>query len=249
MLKNLKLKLFLFFLIFNFSTPIYAIDVSIRWTPNNESNLAGYKVFVREEGQSYNYKNPYWETIDNFCTIHDLDETKTYYFMVRAFGINEMESANSEEVLLIEGVPENDVLKKQLKEIISRIKSIKEEQETKRDFVIQKISNKDFSKINSEAVNGDSDTKKQEIIFKVQILALSTRLQKTSQQFRSFKNISEYIHNGLYKYTIGNHKDLKSASALQSELRSKGFDGAFVVAFKNGIRITVRDAKKFLTAY
>jgi len=108
MLKNLKLKLFLIFLIFNFSTPVYAINVALHWTPNNETNLAGYKVFVREQGQSYNYETPYWETIDNFCTIYDLDETKTYYFMVRAFDINGLESANSEEVLLIESVLENN---------------------------------------------------------------------------------------------------------------------------------------------
>jgi uncharacterized coiled-coil protein SlyX len=148
--------------------------------------------------------------------------------------------------MLISKQNENDELKKQFKKIFSKMKSIEEEQETKRDFVIQKISNKDFSKINSEAVNDDSDTKKQEIIFKVQILSSSTRLQKTSQQFRGFKNIWEYIENGLYKYTVGNHKDLKSASALQLELRSKGFNGAFVVSFNNGKRIPVREAQRLL---
>ena len=47
---------------------------------------------------------------------------------------------------------------------------------------------------------------------------------------------------GLYKYTIGNKIDIQSASALQSELRKKGFSDAFVVAFKNGKRIPVREA-------
>ena len=148
--------------------------------------------------------------------------------------------------MLISGQNENGELRKQLNEVIRKLKFIEEEQETKRDVVIQKISNKDFSKINSEAVNGDSDTKKQEIIFKVQILSSSTRLQKTSQQFRGFKNIWEYTDNGLYKYTIGKHKDLKSASLLQSELRSKGFNGAFVVSFNNGKRIPVKEAQRIL---
>jgi hypothetical protein len=148
--------------------------------------------------------------------------------------------------MLISGQNENGELRKQLNEIIRKLKFIEEEQENNRDVVIQKISNKDFSKINSEAVNGDSDTKKQEIIFKVQILSSSTRLQKTSQQFRGFKNIWEYTDNGLYKYTIGKHKDLKSASALQSELRSKGFNGAFVVSFNNGKRIPMKEAQRIL---
>ena len=36
-----------------------------------------------------------------------MDETKTYYFVVRAFDTNGLESANSNEVLLNEGIPVN----------------------------------------------------------------------------------------------------------------------------------------------
>jgi hypothetical protein len=107
MLNNSKFILFFIFLFFNFATPVYAIDITLHWTPNNDLNFAGYRVFYREESQPYNYENPYWETIDPFCAIYDLDETKTYYFMVRAYDINGLESANSDEVLLIEGIPEN----------------------------------------------------------------------------------------------------------------------------------------------
>jgi len=96
------------FLFFIFITPVYAIDITLQWTPNSEPNLAGYRVFYREESQSYNYLDPYWETFDPICTIYDLDETKTYYFVVRAFDTHGLESANSNEVLLLEGVPVNN---------------------------------------------------------------------------------------------------------------------------------------------
>ena len=109
MLNNLKFILFFIFLFINFATPVYAIDITLQWTPNNEPDLAGYRVFYRAESQSYNYENPYWETIDPICTIYDLDETKTYYFVVRAIDVNGMESANSNEVLLKKGVPENNL--------------------------------------------------------------------------------------------------------------------------------------------
>ena len=105
----MKFILFFIFLFSNFATPVYAIDITLQWTPNNETYLAGYRVFYRAESQSYNYENPYWESIDPTCTIYDLDETKTYYFVVRAFETNGLESANSNEVLLIEGVPENNL--------------------------------------------------------------------------------------------------------------------------------------------
>ena len=109
MLSNLKFILSVIFLFINLTVPVYAIDITLQWSPNNEPELAGYRVFYREEGQSYNYDTPYWETTNNFCTIYDLDETKTYYFVVRAFDANEFESTNSNEVLLIKGVPENNL--------------------------------------------------------------------------------------------------------------------------------------------
>lgn len=107
MLNKLKFILSLIFLSFCLATTVHAIEITLQWTPNNEPNLAGYRAFYREEGQDYDYEHPYWESIDPVCTIYDLDETKTYYFVVRAFDTNGLESANSNEVLLNEGIPVN----------------------------------------------------------------------------------------------------------------------------------------------
>lgn len=109
MLNKLKFILSFIFLSFYFATTVYAIDITLQWAPNSEPNLAGYRAFYREEGQAYDYENPYWESIDPVCTIYDLDETKTYYFVVRAFDTNGSESANSNEVLLNEGIPVNQL--------------------------------------------------------------------------------------------------------------------------------------------
>ena len=81
---------------------------------------------------------------------------------------------------------ENVELREQLNETIRKTKSLEEEQKTKGDVVVQAKSNKDFSKIkiNSEVGNTDSDTKNQEIIFKVQIISSSTRLATNSPQFK-----------------------------------------------------------------
>ena len=143
----------------------------------------------------------------------------------------------------------NAELRKQLNEIIRKTTSLEEEHKTSKDVVVQAKSNKDLSEINAEAGKTDSYTKNQEIIFKVQIISSSTRLSTNSPQFKDLKNVWEYKDSGLYKYTVGNQIDLKSASELQSEFRRKGFSGAFVVAFKNGKRIPVREAKKLLTVY
>ena len=143
---------------------------------------------------------------------------------------------------------ENVKLRKQLNETIKKMRSLEEEHQTKEDIVVQAKSKKDFSKIkiNSEVVKTDSDTKSQEIIFKVQIISSSTRLATDSPQFKGLKNVWEYKDGGLYKYTVGNQKDLMSASALQSEFRRNGFSGAFVVTFKNGKRIPLIEALRLL---
>ena len=143
---------------------------------------------------------------------------------------------------------ENVKLREQLNEKIRKTKSLEEENKTKEDVAVQAGSNKDFSKIkiNSEVIKTDSDTKNQGVIFKIQIISSSTRLATNSPQLKGLKNVWEYKDNGLYKYTVGNQKDLKSASVLQSEFRRKGFSEAFVVVFKNGKRIPLREALKFL---
>jgi hypothetical protein len=88
---------FLFF--FNLDASA-ATQVSLEWSPNSESTLAGYKVFSREQSQSYDYANPSWEGTNTYCTINNLDETKGYYFVARAFNTQGLESGNSEEVYL-----------------------------------------------------------------------------------------------------------------------------------------------------
>ena len=136
---------------------------------------------------------------------------------------------------------ENDKLRKQLNETIRKMRSLEEEHKIKGYVFVQAKSNKDFSKTKI-----NSDTKNQGIIFKVQIISSITRLATNSPQFKGLKNVWEYKDSGLYKYTVGNQKDLKSAAALQSKFRRKGFSEAFVVTFKNGKRIPVREALRLL---
>jgi PKD repeat protein len=75
-----------------------ATQVSLVWNPNSESDVAGYRIFCRGQSQSYDYANPSWEGTDTSCTISNLDETKTYCFVARAFNTEGVESQDSVEV-------------------------------------------------------------------------------------------------------------------------------------------------------
>lgn len=83
-------------------------EVVLEWTPNSETDLAGYEVFCREDGKSYDYTNPSWSGTDNYCTIYELDENKKYCFVARAFDSEGFESGDSEEVCHIPtAIPDN----------------------------------------------------------------------------------------------------------------------------------------------
>ena len=86
---------FLFFFILNSSA---ATQVSLEWDPNSEPDLSGYRIFVREQNQSYVFASPSWEGTDTYCTIYNLDETKTYCFVARAYDTSGNESENSIEL-------------------------------------------------------------------------------------------------------------------------------------------------------
>ena len=87
-------------LFFCFVTSGYAVDVSFQWDENSGPDIAGYRVFCSEEGQSHDYTNPTWEGRDTMCTIYDLDETKSYYFVLRAFDTEGFETSDSNELYL-----------------------------------------------------------------------------------------------------------------------------------------------------
>jgi N-acetylmuramoyl-L-alanine amidase len=82
------------------------------------------------------------------------------------------------------------------------------------------------------------------VYFKVQIETSKKQLSTSNQQFQKLK-VDEYQQDGLYKYTTGIfEEDIEQAKALKKELRDKGFEHAFVVAFRDGKRIPISEALK-----
>ena len=75
-----------------------AVDVTLAWKANTEPDLAGYAVFVRGVGETYEYDRPEWEGTDTICTVYGLDGNTFYYFVVRSFDTLGNESGDSNEV-------------------------------------------------------------------------------------------------------------------------------------------------------
>jgi N-acetylmuramoyl-L-alanine amidase len=81
-------------------------------------------------------------------------------------------------------------------------------------------------------------------IFKVQLSASTKKLELKSSNFKGLKNISVASEGKFYKYMYGETADYNDAKRLLEEAKSKGYDSAYLIAFKNGEMISVQDAIK-----
>jgi hypothetical protein len=70
-----------------------ACQVTLAWDRVTTGSIAGYRLFLRGEGQTYSNGNPIWEGSQNQCTISDLNENTAY-----SFDDEGHESRNSNEV-------------------------------------------------------------------------------------------------------------------------------------------------------
>jgi N-acetylmuramoyl-L-alanine amidase len=83
-------------------------------------------------------------------------------------------------------------------------------------------------------------------VYKVQFYISKSKLKPGAPEFKGLKDVTWYQHQGMYKYTFGNERTAEDAQNLVKVLAAKGFRDSFVVAFLNGNRITIDEAKKLL---
>jgi N-acetylmuramoyl-L-alanine amidase len=82
------------------------------------------------------------------------------------------------------------------------------------------------------------------VIFKVQLSASVKKVELIPSNFKGLKDISMESGANLYKYMYGETTDYDEAKKLLQEAKSKGYTSAYLIAFKNGEKISVQDALK-----
>jgi len=110
-----------------------------------------------------------------------------------------------------------------------KVEPPKEEKPTKKE---EKMAEK------KAAVADGSD----ELVYKIQIVSSRKPIPLKPENFKGLKNVGEYAEKGMYKYTVGNLKEYKTAVKMQSKIRSSAYDQAFIIALHNGKRIPVSKA-------
>ena len=83
-------------LIFIMTAVADAASVTLKWDPVSQT-IDGYRIFMRVEGQNYDYNNPVWQGKDTTCSIDGLEGGNIYYFVARSYK-DTLESSDSTEV-------------------------------------------------------------------------------------------------------------------------------------------------------
>ncbi len=117
----------------------------------------------------------------------------------------------------------------------------------------KKISLSQASEIKKSGNANSSDkktTNKNNIYFSVQIAAYSHKLNDAEMQ--QFSNLSKrypikvkQVDGGLFLYTVGKYGTYKDAASVKKDIKAMNYDG-FVIAFKNGIKISASEAVEIL---
>ena len=84
------------------------------------------------------------------------------------------------------------------------------------------------------------------VSFKVQFATRDIEVPVTDKAFAKVSEVGVYYYNGAYRYTSGDFKSKQQATMRQAEVRKQGFSDAFVVAFINGERCTIKEAENEL---
>lgn len=83
---------------------------------------------------------------------------------------------------------------------------------------------------------------KKEVTFKVQLLASSKEIPLEPRHFKGLKKLSKEPYQGLYRYFTGATTSYEDANLLKDRAAAKGYSSAFVVAYRDGKRISLKEA-------
>ncbi|PWL37702.1 N-acetylmuramoyl-L-alanine amidase [Flagellimonas aquimarina] len=89
-----------------------------------------------------------------------------------------------------------------------------------------------------------SITPKSEFIFKVQLMASAKNIPLKGANFRGLDILSKEPFKNLYRYMYGNATSYNEAKNLKTKADAKGYNTSYIVAYKNGVRVSLKEALK-----
>lgn len=112
-------------------------------------------------------------------------------------------------------------------------------EELQKDKLPKAVSNE-----KKEEIKPPTKAKPQRATYSVQFLSLSTDKKLKGGNYDKLPPISSYHYKGMYRYISGKTEFYEEGLSLQRKVRKLGFKDAFLVAFYQGKRVSLSEAKK-----
>ena len=107
-----------------------------------------------------------------------------------------------------------------------------------------KVINTDLPLVITEDIKPTKKT--EQVFFKIQLASSRRKIATKSYNFKGLKNVERVKVQKYYKYYYGKTTDYKNIQSLLKRVKKNGYRSAFIAAFKNGEKISVREALKSL---
>lgn len=120
------------------------------------------------------------------------------------------------------------------------VKKVIENKPVKETLVVKETTKEAIKAIESKTAISD----KNKPVFKIQIKASKNLIELKSENFNGLDKVSMVLEGEFYKYLYGETNDYEVSKKLLAEAKAKGYDSAFIVPFKNGIKISLNEAVK-----
>ncbi|WP_285654895.1 N-acetylmuramoyl-L-alanine amidase [Allomuricauda sp. NBRC 101325] len=80
------------------------------------------------------------------------------------------------------------------------------------------------------------------VVFKVQLLATVKTIPLKGENFKGLDVLSKEPYKNLFRYMYGNAGTYAEAKALKKQADAAGYTTSYIVAYKNGVRVPIKDA-------
>ena len=93
-----------------------------------------------------------------------------------------------------------------------------------------------------EVNNNTASTAEDGRIYRIQVYASKYKAASDAKVYKDFDKVYvEQANNGVYRYVVNEYTSYKDASADLLNVTKKGYQGAYIIAYKDGVRVQVYD--------
>lgn len=130
--------------------------------------------------------------------------------------------------------------------VITNSEYIPNTEEDEPEVVITKPIVKPITNPVKEKDTNDETPSQKGIIYKVQIKSSAKLLAKTDKAYKLYSNLKYEKENGMFKYAYAPFSEYDLALKVLKKAKASGYKDAFIVVFKDGKKLSVSEAKKYL---